>query len=57
MSHVACASPTRFLAQESILGAFVAWQAGTTTLFLLGSQPPYIVLKFQQCAGISEKFM
>ncbi len=31
-------------AQESIPPAYVAWQAGTTTLFLLGSQPPWIVL-------------
>jgi hypothetical protein len=33
--------------KESILPAFVAWQDGTKTLFLLGSQPPKLVLKFQ----------
>jgi hypothetical protein len=32
--------------KESIPPAYVAWRAGTTTLFLLGSWPPYIVLKF-----------
>ncbi len=25
------------------------WRAGTTTLFLLSSQPPQIVIKFQHC--------
>ncbi len=34
---------------ESIPPAHIAWRAGTTTLFLLVSQPPQIVLKFQQC--------
>ncbi len=34
--------------QESIPPAYVAWWAGTTTL-ILGSLPPYIVLKFQHC--------
>ncbi len=29
--------------KESILPAFVAWRAGTTTLFLFGSLLPYIV--------------
>jgi hypothetical protein len=32
---------------EYILSAYVARRACTTTLFLLGAQPPYIVLKFQ----------
>ncbi len=34
-------------AQESIPPASVTWRACTTTLFLVGSQPPQIVLKFQ----------
>jgi hypothetical protein len=34
--------------KESIPPAYVAWRAGTTTLFLLGSELPLIVLKFQQ---------
>jgi hypothetical protein len=29
--------------KESIPPAYVAWRAGTTTQFLLGSQPPQIV--------------
>jgi hypothetical protein len=33
--------------KESIPPAYVAWQAGTTSLFLLGTLPPLIVLKFQ----------
>ncbi len=36
-------------AQESIPPAYEAWGAGTTTLFLLSSLPPQIVLKFQHC--------
>jgi hypothetical protein len=32
---------------EPIPQGCVAWRAGTTTLYLLGSYPPYIVLKFQ----------
>ncbi len=34
-------------AQKSIPPAYVAWWAGTRTLFLLGSWAPYIVKKFQ----------
>jgi hypothetical protein len=38
----------RFLGyKESILPAYVAWRAGTTILFLLGSHPQQTVLKFQ----------
>ncbi len=33
--------------KESIPPAYVAWQAGTTTLIPLNSEPPQIVLKFQ----------
>ncbi len=33
--------------KEQIPPAYVAWRAGTATLFLLGSWPPKIVLKFQ----------
>ncbi len=33
--------------KESISSAYEAWRAGTTTLFLLGPQPPQIVLKLQ----------
>ncbi len=33
------------VAQESIPPAYVAWRAGTTTIFLLGSYPPSIVIK------------
>ncbi len=33
--------------KESIPPAYVAWRAGTKTLFLLGSWPPQIVQKFQ----------
>ncbi len=33
--------------KESIPSAYVAWRAGTKTLFLLGSWPPQIVQKFQ----------
>ncbi len=35
--------------KEQIPPASVSQQAGTTTLLLLGSQPPLIVLKFQHC--------
>jgi hypothetical protein len=34
--------------KKSILPSYVAWRAYSTTLFLLGSWPPEIVLKFQQ---------
>jgi hypothetical protein len=37
---------------ELIQPAYVAWRAGTTTLFLLGSQPPHIAQKFQHSARI-----
>ncbi len=33
--------------KEQIPPAYVVWRASTTTLFLLGSQPPQIALKFQ----------
>ncbi len=33
--------------QELIPPAYVAWRAGTTTLFLIGSEPSQNVLKFQ----------
>jgi hypothetical protein len=33
--------------KESILPTYVAWRAGTTTLFLLRSWPPWIVIKYQ----------
>ncbi len=33
--------------KESIPTAYAAWRVGTPTLFILGSQPPQIVLKFQ----------
>ncbi len=33
--------------KESNPPAYVAWRAGTTTLFLLGSQPPQVDLKSQ----------
>jgi hypothetical protein len=33
----------RIDSKEPIPPGCVAWRAGTTTLFLLGSQPPYIV--------------
>ncbi len=35
------------ISKESIPPAHVAWRAGNATLFLLGSQPPWIVLQFQ----------
>ncbi len=33
--------------KESFPPAYVDWRAGTTNLFLLSSQPPQIVIKFQ----------
>ncbi len=46
-SHFALLSETVFLnfwgAPESIPTAYVAWQAGTTALFLLGSCPPLTI--------------
>ncbi len=33
--------------KESIPPAYVVLRAGTITLFLLGSEPPLVVLKFQ----------
>ncbi len=48
-------------AQESIPPAYVAWRAGTTTLFLLGSlflasidcsKIPALVSGYQKCPGL-----
>jgi hypothetical protein len=36
-------------AKNRFLQAYVAWRAGTTTIFLFGSLSPRIVLKFQLC--------
>jgi hypothetical protein len=38
--------------KESISPVYTAWQAGTTTLFLLVSWPSYIVQKFQPRAPL-----
>jgi hypothetical protein len=35
--------------KESIPPAYIAWRAGMITVFLLGSQPPKIILNFQHC--------
>ncbi len=38
---------TRIDSKEPIPPVCVAWRTSTTTLFLLGSQPPYIIQKYQ----------
>ncbi len=42
-SHGYLLGSSRIDSKKSILQAYVAWRAGTTTLFLFSSQPPQIV--------------